>query len=149
MTVYRYGAFARNWSTAQSPSLTCPRDVVDIYSTTTASGGNGQLSKPTALLTEDEASFVGSGHSTATNGSTYSRNSYLCSGSDFWLLSPNYRDSDGSSRGSTLGSDGRLGDRRLNASYGMRPAISLIHSTTVASGSGTATDPWIISPPEN
>lgn len=149
MTVYRYGAFARNWSTSQNPSLKCPRGVVDIYSTTIGSGGNGQLKYPVALLTADEASFAGSGNSTAANGSSYHANSYLRSGSDFWLLSPSSRYSSGRAGGFILRSNGALNDNGVNNGRGVRPAISLSHGTNISSGSGTATDPWVIDAPSN
>lgn len=144
MTVYYFGAYARNMSAAQTPTLECPRGVVDIYSTTTASGGNGQLSKPAALLTADELSFAGSGSST---GSTYNANSYLRSGNSFWLLSPNSRSSDGIAYEFTLLSDGYLDNRRVNYTYGVRPAISLKPGTTATSGTGIATDPWVVTAP--
>ena len=147
MTVYYFGAYARNMSAAQTPTLECPRGVVDIYSTTTASGGNGQLSKPAALLTADELSFAGSGSSTATNGSTYNANSYLRSGNYFWLLSPGDRYSNGSAREFYLGPNGRLNYSNVNNANGVRPAISLKPGTTATSGTGIATDPWVVTAP--
>ena len=147
MTVYYFGAYARNMSAAQTPTLECPRGVVDIYSTTTASGGNGQLSKPAALLTADELSFAGSGSSTATNGSTYNANSYLRSGDIFWLLSPTYRYSNGNAREFYLLSNGNLYNSYVNYTIGVRPAISLKPGTTATSGTGIATDPWVVTAP--
>jgi hypothetical protein len=147
MTVYYFGAYARNMSAAQTPTLECPRGVVDIYSTTTASGGNGQLSKPAALLTADELSFAGSGSSTATNGSTYNANSYLRSGDYFWLLSPRRRYSNGYAYEFALSSSGYLYGNRVYNAYGVRPAISLKPGTTATSGTGIATDPWVVTAP--
>jgi len=147
MTVYYFGAYTRNMNTAQTPTLNCPRGVVDLYSTTTASGGNGQLSQPVALLTADEMSFSGSGSSTASNGSGYNAKSFLRSGSNFWLLSPNYRFSNGYAYGFNLLSYGILNYYGVNNALGVRPAISLTSGTTAASGSGTATDPWVVTAP--
>ena len=60
-----FGAYQRNTSTKSTPpSLTCTKSSADRYSTDTASGGNGQLNSPVALLTADEASFAGSGTAT-------------------------------------------------------------------------------------
>ena len=143
MTVYRFGAYARNSNIAQSPTLTCPRSTVDLYTTSSASNGNKQLSKPVALLTADEMSFAGSGHGTSL-GSGYNSNSYLRSGSYFWLLSPNYRNSGGYAYGFGLGSNGYPGEGYVGGTNGVRPAISLTSGTTPASGSGTATDPWVV-----
>lgn len=150
MTAYYFGAFTRNTNTAQTPTLNCPRGIVDLYSTTTASGGNGQLSKPVALLTADEASFAGSGSSAASLGSSYHANSFLRSGSYFWLLSPNRRDSYGYAYEFILQPDGTLSSYGVDGadiSLGVRPAISLTPGTTVSSGSGTATDPWVVEAP--
>ena len=144
MTIYRFGAFARNMSTSQNPTLTCPRGIVDNYSTTTASGGNGQLNYPVALLTADEASFSGSGSSTATNGSAYHYNSFLRSGSTFWLLSPSSRDSSGRAVGFALGSGGNLGNGYVLDAHGVRPVVSISHETNVTGGTGTAADPWTV-----
>ena len=144
MTIYRFGAFARNMNTAQNPTLTCPRGIVDNYSTTTASGGNGQLNYPVALLTADEASFSGSGNSTATNGSAYHYNSFLRSGSNFWLLSPLGRTASGYAVGFALYSNGNLGGNNVNVANGVRPVVSISHETNVTGGTGTATDPWTV-----
>ncbi|MBQ2659463.1 hypothetical protein IJF85_00590, partial [Candidatus Saccharibacteria bacterium] len=144
MTIYRYGAYARNYNSAQTPTLGCPRGIVDTYSTTTASGGNGQLTYPVALITADEASFAGSGSSTATNGSSYNANSFLRSGSSFWLLSPYFRDSVGYASVFFLGSNGYLGGNGVNSAYGVRPAISLASGTMISGGDGTAASPWTV-----
>ncbi|MBQ2695469.1 InlB B-repeat-containing protein, partial [Candidatus Saccharibacteria bacterium] len=147
MTAYYFGAYTRNSSTAQTPTLACPRSTVDLYTTSSASNGNKQLSKPVALLTADEMSFAGSGNSAASFGSGYNANSYLRSGSFFWLLSPFYRAPDGYTNEYFLRSNGYLDYSYVNNSYGVRPAISLASGTTAASGSGTATDPWVIEGP--
>ena len=147
MTVYRFGAYARNANSAQSPTLTCPRATVDLYTTSSASNGNKQLSKPVALLTADEMSFAGSGYGTL-QGSGYNSNSYLRSGSNFWLLSPYYRYSSGNAGGFFLGSVGSLDANYVSTAFGVRPAISLKSGTTIESGSGTATDPWVIEEPK-
>ena len=147
MTNYYFGAYTRNYNTAQTPTLTCPRSTVDLYTTSSASNGNKQLSKPVALLTADEMSFAGSGSSNASNGSGYNSNSYLHSGSGFWLLSPYRRNSDGYAGGFYLNSGGNLVNRLVYNPTGVRPAISLTSGATIASGSGTATDPWVVTAP--
>ena len=147
MTVYRFGAFARNSNSAQKPSLTCPRNVVDLYTTSSASNGNKQLTYPVVLATADEMSFAGSGSSTASNGSSYNAKSFAGSGSVFWLLSPYYRDLYGDAVGYFLSSGGNLSVDYVLSSSGVRPVISLTSGTTPESGSGTATDPWVVTPP--
>ena len=143
-----FGAYARNMNSAKTPSLTCPRSTVDLYRYVSGSTGvSNQLKYPVALLTADEMSFAGSGSSTASNGSAYNANSFLRSGSDFWLLSPSYRFSSGNAYEFLLYSSGNLGSNSVSNTYGVRPAISLISGTTASSGSGTATDPWVVTAP--
>lgn len=145
MTVYMFGAYARNWSTAQNITLNCPRGKVDLYSAGSDNDGNGQLTFPIALLTADEATFAGSGRT--DGGAQYNANSYLRSGNFFWLLSPNSRGSNGHANEFVLVSDGNLDDYRVGNGYGLRPVISLMHHVQITSGSGTATDPYLISAP--
>ena len=146
-TMY-FGAYGRNMNSAKTPSLNCPRSTVDLYRYVANSTGlSNELKYPVALLTADEASFAGSGSTTATNGSAYNRKSYLYSGSYFWLLSPYYRNSSGLAEGFILNSIGYLIYGNVDGAYGVRPAISLKSGTTATSGSGTATDPWVVNPP--
>jgi hypothetical protein len=147
-TVFYFGARTRNMTTAQNPSLTCAkygsvdRSTVDLYTTSSAPNGNKMLTNPIALITADEASFAGSGSNTATNGSSYHANSFLNSGSYFWLLSPRERFSNGYSYMFTLNEGGYIGGQYGYYTWGVRPAISLTQGTKISSGSGTATDPW-------
>ena len=145
-TIFYFGSHMRNRSTYQTPSLGCPRSTVDLYTTSSASNGNKKLTNPIALITADEASFAGSGTSAAANGSTYHANSFLRSGSSFWLLSPDFRVSTGYADVFHLYSSGYLNSYLyVNYSLGVRPAISLAQGTNISSGSGTATDPWEVS----
>ena len=145
-TMY-FGANERNFvNDSAGPSLTCPRNVVDLYTTSSASNGNRQLGKPVALLTADESAFAGSGRSSG-NPTTYHANSYLRSGSSFWLVSPNLRSSRGIASGFLLISGGYLSGGYVNDTYGVRPAISLASGTSASSGSGTAADPWVVTAP--
>jgi len=145
ITQYYFGARIRTATTVQAPTLGCPRSNADLYTTSSASNGNKQLAKPAALITADEAAFAGSGYSSSTT--PYHANSYLRSGSSFWLLSPISRNTSGYAYGFYLRSNSYLGGIIVNNSGGVRPAISLTSGTTIASGSGTATDPWVVTAP--
>ena len=140
-----FGAYGRNINAKTAnkvPSLSCPRGTVDLYTVSGSSNGNGQLTKPVALLTADEASFAGSGINNGTQGSSANVNSYLHSGSTFWLLSPYYRYPSGGAGGFML--NGNLAYNTVYYSYGVRPVISLMHHIQVTGGNGTATSPWTI-----
>lgn len=135
----------RNMQTTRTPSLGCPRSTVDRYSTDTSAGGNGQLSRPVALITADEASFAGSGSSTATQGSGYNANSYLRNGSTFWTMTPYYR-SGSYVYNFYMNANGYMQNGRIDTAYGIRPVISLKDGVGISGGTGTATDPWVVTP---
>ena len=153
MTQYNFGAYVRNKvaNGTRTLTLSCPRGAVDLYSTTTTSGGNGQLTYPVALITVDEAALSGSGGngrtSTATQSSNYSYGSFLRSGSYFWLLSPRDRYTYGGAGEFLLSTNGSLYGSYVSSAYGVRPSISLTSGTTATSGSGTAADPWVVLAP--
>lgn len=144
-TSYRtyFGSYVRNMTTNKAPSLGCSRSTVDRYSTSTSAGGNGQLSSPVALITADEASFAGSGSSTASQGSGYSANSFLRTGDTFWTMSPYYR-SGSYAYNFYMNANGYMTYGRVDTQYDIRPVISFKEGTTIASGSGIATDPWVV-----
>lgn len=136
-----FGAYIRNVTANDHPTLGCPNTTGQDLLTTS----NG-LGVPAALLTADEASFAGSGYGTSY-GSSYHVNSFLRSGLNFWLLSPHYRSSLGDAVGFYLASNGGLYGSNVYNSYGVRPAISLKPGTIVGSGTGIATDPWVVTAP--
>ena len=147
---YNFGAKARY--SMQSASLTCgkgsydgivvDRSKVDVYSVVGDPDGNNRLKYPISLLTADEARLAGP---TGSIG-----NSYLKPGGgnvgNFWLLSPSYIYY-GTVYIHMISWDGRLVEDLVNFSRGVRPVISLKPGITATSGSGTATDPWIIPAP--
>ena len=158
-----FGAGRRNYWSNGKASLTCPNVTgQDLLSTGATNNVNNGLTYPLAPLTEDEVAFAGHGYPVATTvdgqtkyypttASTYSSRwsyrSYLRSGSRFWLLSPYRRNSAlGGVAAFYVSSIGYSGNSNVYNSYGVRPAISLTSGTTVASGSGTAADPWVIRP---
>ncbi|MBO7132077.1 hypothetical protein J6V85_02340, partial [Candidatus Saccharibacteria bacterium] len=146
-TFYHFGAALRNLTPGGMLSLSCPRNIVDLYTTNLATDGNRQLNKPVALITADEAALSGVGYSGRTTPSTYSSNysysSFLTSGI-YWTLSP-LRYS-GTAYATVI-----YGNYQyfVNAAYrrGLRPVVSLKPGTTAVSGSGTATDPWVVKAP--
>ena len=141
---YGFGPNKRNWSSSYgyTPTLNCARDRADLYTTSSASDGNNQLSKPVALLTADEITFTGAGNISDHN------NAYTHSGSAFWTLSPYDRAADGYVR--------MFAEYSLNVGFvgpivsdarGVRPAVSLALGATITGGTGTAVDPWVVAAP--
>ena len=135
----RPGPYVRVATSGSTPSYNCPNSTG--YDLLTVGDGLGH---PVALITADEAALAGSGWSNNGSSTPYSANSFLRSGSNFWSLSPSFRYSDGVIGVFYVGTDGDLGRAGVYASDGVRPAISFTTGTIVASGTGVATDPWII-----
>ena len=130
------------------PSLICPNDnnggKLSKFTVDDTANGNGNLSYKIGLLTADEIAFAGS-----TSG-YYNRSTYLQENTGttwWWLLSPDCF-GDGYTRvwgvdSGTLNSDG-VGDLLsdgVSGYNGLRPAISLISSTSVT-GEGTSENPY-------
>ena len=147
-TEYRFGPYIRNWTTTQSPTLNCARSTVDLYTTTDASGGNKQLAAPIALITVDELAFAGSGNDTGSS-EAHNAHSFLYTGHGYWTMSPSQRDAwSGVSAWHLEGGSDNAGAYLVSESYGIRPVISVKPGTKIISGTGVATDPWLISPIE-
>ena len=114
------------------PTLVCA-NTNDKF-TVEASNGNGALDYPVGLLTADEIMYAGA---TASSNSSF----YLYTGQAYWALSPYFFSA--GAIGFNLDSAGRLTINYVSNSEGVRPVISLKPKTEFT-GSGTATDPFII-----
>ena len=136
-----YGAYNRLASTKQ-PTLKCPNDnnggKLSKFTVDDTKNGNGNLTYKIGLLTADEIAFAGS------ISGYYNRSTYLQENTGttwWWSLSP-----DGFVGGSARvwGVDsGFLYNNRVRSSGGLRPAISLISSTSVT-GNGTSDNPYVV-----
>ena len=118
-------------SSSNPPILSCSNsnDIMTVK--------NGKLDNPVALLTYDEASLAGVQYNFENTSS------YLITGNWYWLLSPA-----ASGNGAYVGSVFYTGlDDTLVylTGGGVRPSLSLKTGTMVRSGTGTATDPYILS----
>ena len=150
LPTFNFGARIRNFFTLtnngnRTVTLSCTRGTVDLYTTTDATNGNKQMSKPVALLTADEAAFAGSGTGNSSQGSVNNTKSFLRSGKYSWLLSP--RAMNGTVW--TLYSDARgdIGMYFTVGEYWVRPTVSLAPYVGYSFGSGTAADPWVVTAP--
>ena len=136
-----YGAYNRLASTKQ-PTLKCPNDnnggKLSKFTVDDTKNGNGNLTYKIGLLTADEIAFAGS------ISGYYNRSTYLQENTGttwWWSLSPAV----------FLGGfanvwgvySGRLGYFSVSGLYGLRPAISLISSTSVT-GNGTSDNPYVV-----
>lgn len=151
---YYFGPNERNRVSGATPSLTCPRDVVDLYRYVPNSSGLGnELKYPVALITADEQTFAGSGNS---SNSAFKATSFLApdysygynsgNGGDY-NMSPDYKYGRSYLLGILTNDEGEhkgMTNVESIRQAGVRPVISLVHQVYVASGSGTSTDPWLI-----
>ncbi len=116
-----------------TPSLTCSKN--DSF-TWKNKAGNQKLQYPVAMLSSDEINLAGG--SFANN-----ETNYLNSGDDYWTMSPHSFYYSSAIQLLMYGY-GYMNYGNMYSSYGIRPAISLKHGTPIVSGTGTATDPYII-----
>ena len=142
-----YAAFNRV-ATNKQPKLICPNDnnggKLSKFTVDDTTNGNGNLTYKIGLLTADEIAFAGS------IAFTYNRSTYLQENTGtnwWWSLSPGFfYGSDALACYVGSGSLDRYsvkGDYYYGG-YGVRPAISLISSTTISGGKGTSEDPYVV-----
>ena len=137
-----YAAYNRLASTKQ-PTLKCPNDnnggKLSKFTVDDTTNGNGNLTYKIGLLTADEIAFSGS------IAYTYNRSTYLQENTGttwWWSLSPS--DFGGGFAFVWNVGSGGLGDSYgVNSYLGLRPAISLISSTSVT-GNGTSDNPYVV-----
>ena len=109
---------------------------------------NGELSKinsKVGLITADELAFAGYA-AYLQNTTTYLQEN--ATDTYWWSLSPNYFNITrvGSSAGvwNVYGSAGRFAGNGVGRTGGVRPAISLVSSTTISGWKGTSEDPYVV-----
>ena len=104
---------------------------------------NGELSKinsKVGLITADELALAGYAAGTG-NTTTYLQEN--ATDTYWWSLSP-YFFSVYAFVWSVNGGSGDFGNYSVNSDGGVRPAISLIISTTISGGTGTSEDPYVV-----
>ncbi|MBQ8892493.1 MAG: hypothetical protein IJ068_06505, partial [Bacilli bacterium] len=104
--------------------------------------GSGNIGSKAALLTYDEVKLAGMKYYTNT---TYTHN-YLYTGYWYWLLSPaNFYGNLAYARAGDVSTGGESDYSNVSfTSGGVRPVVSLNHGTQIYGGTGTATDPYIV-----
>ena len=145
-TAFYYGAYTRLY-TNKAPTYDCT-DTNDKFTVDTSTG-NGKLKYPIALMTADEVSFAGGLY--GTNAPTWyyynSANGSSTGSTWWWLLSPNFWGGRYAGVFSVNGSSGPgylIGYYVSNATFGVRPAISLKSCVKTSGGDGSANAPYTI-----
>ena len=144
-TSFNYGAGTR-LDTNKTPTYDCT-DTNDKFTVDTSTG-NGKLTYPIALMTADEVSFAGGVYRTkAETWYYYNSAKGSSTGSTWWWLLSSYRWNGSYAYVFGVGGSsipGRLDDRDVNYTNGVRPAISLKSCIKYSTGNGSASDPYTI-----
>ena len=128
-----YGATQRLISTngrtgGTGPSLKC-------------NSGLSKINSKVGLITADELAYAGYA-AALKNTTTYLQEN--ATGTDWLSLSPSVFFSVYAFVWSVNGGSGDFGNYSVNSDGGVRPAISLIISTTISGGTGTSEDPYVV-----
>ena len=133
-------AYASNTSTVKNqPSLACANKN-DRF-TVSNTNGNGDLTYPIALLTEDEIVFAG-GLAGIVNGTFY-----LKSSQNNWSLSPKEFSGEIATIATQFlwnSTNYYVNEGTMHVDEGIRPSVSLKPGQLIKSGTGTVTDPYVI-----
>ena len=128
-----YGATQRLISTSNSaggtgPSLKC-------------NSGLSKINSKVGLITADELAYAGYA-AALKNTTTYLQEN--ATDTDWLSLSPSVFFSVYAFVWSVNGGSGDFDNYSVNSDGGVRPAISLIISTTISGGTGTSEDPYVV-----
>ena len=130
------------------PTLVCPKDnlggKLSKYTANDTINGNGKLNGyKIGLLSADEVVFAG-GVRESTNNSYYLYEN--TSSSWWWTMSPSHFNSNDAAFFVCVSTTGGIEDSwKTGTTYAVRPTISLIPTITISAGTGTSSDPFIIS----
>ena len=124
------------FTTNTTPTLVC-QNANDKF-TVSSNKGNGALTYPVGLIMADEIIYAGADGNFSSNTSFYLYNNYYS-----WALSPGAFVDEFASE-FRLGSVGSLDGVNVAVSTGLRPVVSLRPGTTISSGIGTSSSPYIV-----
>ena len=148
ITTYYKGYFRVEQS---NPTLSCENNN-DYYTTSQSENGNGALTYPIGLITADEIMLAGHAGGVFDGGYNYRKSnlkSYLTTGNGFWTMTPvggfnPYNYSYWGTHLFPLYGSGYFDDSSSNNIFGLRPVINIRSDVTIT-GSGTKTDPYVVS----
>ena len=134
-----------------NPSLLC-ENTIDYYTIKTATGGNKALTYPIGTITMDEylySGFSSNGYLSAGASYKFNANGFLVDGNNTWTMTPTgYFNPAAWGRKFTMVFKIQQGraiwpiDTPYN--YGFRPVINIRSDVTIT-GSGTMTNPYVVS----
>ena len=123
----------------QTPSLVCPNESNDLFTTSSSDKGNKKLTYPIGLITVDELALSGYANN------YLNKSAYTYSSSTYWNVSPScFYVGTAAAHELILHSDGYVGNYWVTSSYGVRAVINLKSDTQISGGIGTSNDPFVI-----
>ena len=140
-----YGSYTRVNSSSPrlSTSANCINTANDLFTTSNSSIGNKMLTNSIALITADEFVYAGIKHVNCVYPSDFNFTNYLKFDTSYWTMSPT-RCASGGAYLYYINSRGCKYDDLANSLNGSRFVVSLKPSVSVASGTGTYDDPYVI-----
>ena len=133
VTYYHYLQFQN--SNDIKYNLICSR-VLDQFS---VSNNKAKLKYPVALIAHEEF------HNLGDIPYTYQENHLIDTGSSYWSLSPiSFSGTSNNAYNGYISYGLVISGPPVSHNIGTRPAISLINTTLISSGTGSESDPWII-----
>ena len=138
MSVTNYASFYRHITSRSNPipTMKCAQKN-DRFTVADTAIGNGSLIQPVGLITADEIVYGG------LTLDYYNTSQYLSTSQSFWSMSSHHFDGDHANAW-FVNQYGGLTTFFVHHSYGVRPVINLSSNAVVASGDGSATNPFKI-----
>jgi len=139
-----YGAAGRlvnlnNWTVKENaqPQFKCPNEGRDLFTTSSSTKGNKELTNPIGLITADEIAYAG-GIYGASNESMYLTNGYW-----YWTMSP-FRFYGLAAAEWCVDDGGYAYNLVVHHEAGVRPVANLRSGVEIMGGDGTVGNPYVI-----
>ncbi len=133
-----YAGFSRYYET-HNPTLTCPNEENDLFTTSTSNVGNKSLTYSIGLITVDELMLGG-----LVDG-YLNRLSYTYSSHNYWTMSPREFQSENTAAiGFRSYTSGMANSSWITDSIGVRGVINLKLDVEISNGIGTSNDPFVV-----
>jgi len=134
-----YGAYDR-YRNLKNPTLLCPNQERDYFTTSTSEIENKSLTYPIGLITVDELAYAGM----ADN--FMNKMSYVYSTDNYWTMSPSlFNAGTGTANGYRLNNVGLMDLwSAVSSGNSVHPVIDLSKDVEITGGIGTSSDPFVV-----